>query len=103
MVFCIAGTEEETREDGAGEVSTGVESESVVRWRRAVITRSLVPLAGGPSSRVGIDSYWRRRSMRVNFVSNEYYSSIGPHLLHVCDSYSPVLDQYSGDPTLRLP
>ena len=47
VVFCIVGTEEETGGDGAGEVSTGVESESVVRGRRAVITRRLVPLAGG--------------------------------------------------------
>ena len=42
VVFGIIGTEEETGGDGAGEVSTGVESESVVRRRR------LVPLAGGP-------------------------------------------------------
>ena len=48
VVFCIIGTEEETGEDGAGEVSTGKESESVVRRRRAVVTRRLVPLAGGP-------------------------------------------------------
>ena len=47
--FCFVGTEEETGGDGAGEVSTGVESESVVRRRRAVVTRRLVPLAGGPS------------------------------------------------------
>ena len=49
VVFCIIGTEEETGGDGAGEVSTGVEGESVVRRRRAVVTRLLVPLAGGPS------------------------------------------------------
>ena len=48
IVFCIVGTEEETGEDGAGEVSTGVESESMVRKRRAVATRRLVLLAGGP-------------------------------------------------------
>ena len=48
IVFCILGTEEETRGDGTGEVSTGVESESVVRRRWAVVTRRLVPLAGGP-------------------------------------------------------
>ena len=48
IVFCIVGTEEETGGDGAGEVSTGVESENVVRRRRAVVTRRLVPLAGGP-------------------------------------------------------
>ena len=49
VVFCIIDTEEETGGDGAGELSTGVESESVVRRRRAVVTRRLVPLAGGPS------------------------------------------------------
>ena len=48
VVFCIIGTEEETGGDGAGEVSTGVESESVVRRRRIAVTRRLVPLAGGP-------------------------------------------------------
>ena len=47
IVFCVVGTEEETGGDGAGEVSTSVESESVVRTRRAVVTRRLVPLAGG--------------------------------------------------------
>ena len=48
VVFCIIDTEEETGGDRAGEVSTGVESKSVVRKRRAVVTRRLVPLAGGP-------------------------------------------------------
>ena len=48
VLFCIISTEEETGGDGGGEVSTGVESESVVRRRRAVVTRRLVPLAGGP-------------------------------------------------------
>ena len=47
VVFCTIGTEEETGGDGAGEVSNGVESESVVCRRRAVVTRRLVPLAGG--------------------------------------------------------
>ena len=47
-MFRIVGTEEETGGDEAGEVSTGVESESVVRRRRAVVTRRLVPLTGGP-------------------------------------------------------
>ena len=47
VVFCTVGTEEETEGDGTGEVSTGVESESVVRRRQAVITRRLVQLAGG--------------------------------------------------------
>ena len=95
IVFCIVGTEEETGGDGAGDVSTGVESESVVRRIRAVVTRRLVPLAGGPSTvflrptqaKLGVDSYWRRHLVRVYFVLNEYYSSITPRLLHVCDSF----------------
>ena len=112
MVFCIAGTEEETGGDGAGEVSTSVESESVVRRRRAVGTRRLVPLAGGgggsivflrpTQAKLGVDSCWGRRSMRVYLVPNESYSSITPHLLHVCDSFFLVLDQYSGDPSSYL-
>ena len=79
IAFCILGTEEETGGDGAGEVSTAVESESLVRRRRAVVTRQLVPLAGGPSivflwptqARIGVASCWRRRLMRVYLVSNE--------------------------------
>ena len=107
VVFCILGTKEKTGGDGAGEVSTGVESESVVRRRRAVVIRSLVPLAEGSSNvfllptqaKLGVDSYWRRRLVRVYFVLNEYYSSITPRLLHFCDSFFPILDQYSGDPS----
>ena len=48
VVFCIKGTEEETGGDEAGEASTGVEGENVVRRRRAVVTRRLVTLTGGP-------------------------------------------------------
>ena len=40
-MFCVIGTEEETGADGAGEVSTGVERENLVR-------RRLAPAAGGP-------------------------------------------------------
>ena len=110
IVFCIVGTEEETGGDGAGEVSTGVESESVVRRRRAVVTRRLIPLTGGPSivslwltqAKIGVTSCWRRRLMRVYVAPSEYYCSITPRLLHVCNSYFPVLDQYSGDPSSSL-
>ena len=91
-------------------MSTGVESERVVRRRRAFVTRRLVPLAGGPNivflrstqAKIGVDSCWRRHSRRVHFVPNEYFSSFTPHLLHVCDSYFPALDQYAGDPLSSL-
>ena len=109
-MFCVVGTEEETGGDWAGELSTGVESKSVVRRRRAVVTRRLVPLAGGPSivflrptqAKLGVDSCWRRHSMMVCFVPNEYHPSITPDLLHVCDSNFPAIDQYSGDPWSSL-
>ena len=73
IVSCIVGTEEETGGHGTVEVSAGVESESVVRKRRAVVTRRLVPLAGGPSivflrptqATIGVANCWRRRLMRV--------------------------------------
>ena len=73
IVSCIVGTEVEAGGDGTGEVSTGVESERVVRRRRAVVTRRLVPLAGGPSivflrptqARIEVAICWRRRLMRV--------------------------------------
>ena len=107
---CVVGTEEETEGDGAGEVSTGVESESVVHRRRAAVTRRLVPLAGGSSivflrptgARVGVNTCLKRHSMRVYFVSNEYDSSVTPRLFHVCDSFFPALDQYSRDPSSSL-
>ena len=112
MYKCVlfVGSEEETRGDGAGEVSTSVQSESVVRKGRAVVTTRLVPLAGGPSivflrptqSKLGVDSCWRRHLMRVYFVPNEFYFGITPRLLHICDSYFPALDQYSGDPSSSL-
>ena len=35
--------------------------------------------------------------MRVYHVPNEYSSSVTPRLLHVCNPYIPVLDQYTGD------
>ena len=40
--------------------------------------------------------------MRVYFVSNEYYASITPRLLHVCESFFLSLDQYSGGPSSSL-
>ena len=66
--------------DGAetipGVVSTGVETDGKLRARHIVVTRSLVPLAGGPSMmslrfstvEVGAGSCWSRHLMMVIFV-----------------------------------
>ena len=104
---CVVGTKEKTGGEGAEEVSSGVESVSVLLRRQAVVTRRLVALAGDPSivflrpnqAKLGIDGCRRKHLMRVYFSSNECYSSITPRLLHVCDSNFPALDQYSGDPS----
>ena len=40
--------------------------------------------------------------MGVHLVSNEYSSSITPRLLHVCNPYFPVLDQYTEDPSSSM-
>ena len=65
IAFCISGTEEATGGDGAGEVSTGLESESVVRRRRAVVTRRLVPLAGGPQHCLPVADSSQNRSRQL--------------------------------------
>ena len=71
IMCCVLGTEEETEGDGAGDVSMGIDSENVVRRRRAVVTKRLVPLNRGPSIvfvwPTQAKSYWRRHLMRVYF------------------------------------
>ena len=66
-----------------------------MRRRRVVFTRGLIPLTGGLSiiflqpaqAKAEVGCSWRKHSLRVYFVPNEYYSSIAPHLLHIVDSY----------------
>ena len=61
---------------GYEDVSTGVETDGQLKWRHIVVTRSMVPLAGGPSmmslrlSTVedGAESCWSRHLMMVIFV-----------------------------------
>ena len=75
---CLFSGDAETipRNSGNEDVSTGVETDRHLRGRRIVVTRSLVPLAGGPSMmslrlstvEVGAGSCWNRRLMMVIFV-----------------------------------
>ena len=105
--MCVIGSEEETTGDGAGEMSTGVESVNVVHRRQAAVTRGMVTARWVSSIvflrptqvRIGVASYWRRHPMRVYFAPNEYYSSTTPRLFRVADSYFVVLDQYFGNPS----
>ena len=65
IVFYIVGTKEETGGNGAREVPTGVESESVVRKRRAVVTRRLLPLAWGPQQCLPAADSSQTRSLQL--------------------------------------
>ena len=46
-------------------MSTGLESEGVVRRRRAVVTRQLVPLAGGPQHCLPVANSSQDRSRQL--------------------------------------
>ena len=70
---------------GNEDVSTGVETEGQLRTRHIVVTRSLVPLAGGPSLmsprqsivKIRAGSCWSGSLMRVKFVFQ--FTSIVPY------------------------
>ena len=51
LVFCFfpGDAERIVGASGSGDVSTGVETDGQFRGRHIVVTRSVVPLAGGPS------------------------------------------------------
>ena len=77
-MFCLFVRDAETipRVSGNEHVSTDVETDGQLRARHIVVTRSLVPLAGGPSMmslrlstvEVGAGSCWSRRLKMVLFM-----------------------------------
>ena len=71
-------------------------------WYRSVGGGGNIVFLPPFQARLGVGSCWKRRSMRVFLVSNEYSSSITPRLLHVCNTFFAVLDQYSGHPSSSL-
>ena len=78
LIFSLFPGDAETIPGVSGKeyVSTGVETDGQLRGRHIVVTRSLVPLAGGPSMKslrlstvkVGAGSCWSRRLLMVIFV-----------------------------------
>ena len=100
----FVGTEEETSGDGTTEVTTGMKSENQVRRIRAVVTKRLVPLAGGSKHCLLVADSSHSRSLELSeeavdeviLCSTMFFCSRA-HLLHVADSHFPVTDQYSGD------
>ena len=77
---------------GTEEVSTGVETDGQLRGRHIVVTRSLVPLAGGPQHDVPEAVHSRKRSWELlerafddgnSCALNEEFTSIVPSWLQV--------------------
>ena len=78
LIFCLFPGDAEAIPGVSGneDVSTGVETDGQLRGRHIVVTRSLVPLTGGPSMmslrlstiKVGARSCFRRPLMMVLFV-----------------------------------
>ena len=64
-VFFLGDAETIPGVSGTEEVSTGVETDGQLRGRRIVVTRSLVPLAGGPQHDVPEVVHSRGRSREL--------------------------------------
>ena len=78
LISCLFSSDAETIPGASGieVVSTGMETDGQLRGRHIVVTRSLVPLAGGPNMmslrlstvEVRAGSCWSRHLMMVIFV-----------------------------------
>ena len=92
---------------GTEEVSTGVETDGQLRGRHIVVTRSLVPLAGGPQHDVPEAVHSRKRSRELlerafddgnSCALNEEFTSIVPSWLQVFT----IVDQFVADPAATV-
>ena len=96
---------------GTEEVSTGVETDGLLRGRHIVVTRSLVPLAGGPQHDVPEAVHSRDRSRELlerafddgnSCVLNEEFTSIVPSWLQVFTISVSFADQFGTDPAATV-
>ena len=96
---------------GTEEVSTGVETDGQLRGRHIVVTRSLVPLAGGPQHDVPEAVHSRKRSRELlerafddgnSCALNEEFTSIVPSWLQVFTFFNCFVDQFVADPAATM-
>ena len=98
---------------GTEEVSTGVETDMQLRGSQIVVTRSLVPLAGGPSVMHDVPEavHSRGRSRELlewafddgNFCAQfEEFTSIVPGWLQVFTIFIWFADQFGTDPAATV-
>ena len=96
---------------GTEEVSTGVETDGQLRGRHIVVTRSLVPLAGGPQHDVPEAVHSRKRCRELlerafddgnSCALNEEFTSIVPSWLQVFTIFNCIVDQFVADPAATV-
>ena len=96
---------------GTEEVSTGVETDGQLRGRHIVVTRSLVPLAGGSQYDVPEAVHSRSRSRELleqafddgnSCALNEEFTSIVPSWLQVSTIFICIVDQCGTDPAATV-
>ena len=96
---------------GTEEVSTGVETDGQLKGRRIVVTRSLVPLAGGPQHDIPEVVHSRGRSRELlerafddgkSCALNEEFTSIIPSWRQVFTVFNGFADQFGADPAATV-
>ena len=112
LISCLFPGDAETipRVSGNKDVSTGVKTAGQLRGRHIVVTRSLLPLAGGPSRmslrlsavKVGARSSWSRPVMMVIFVFNWGICQYCPLLTMNFNHMSCLSDQFVTDPAATV-
>ena len=110
-LFVLGDAETIPGVSGTEEVSTGVETDGQLRGRHIVVTRSLVPLAGGRQHDVPEAVHSRSRSRELlerafddgnSCALNEEFTSIVPSWLQVLTIFIWFADQFGTDPTATV-
>ena len=112
LIFCLFSGDAETIPGVSGKegVSTGVETDGQLRGRHIVVTRSLVPLAGGPQHEVSEAVHSRGRSSKLSeqaFDDGNVCAQMRNLLVlfHVSSKFLPhfcPLDQFVTDPAATV-
>ena len=105
--FCVIGNEEETGGDVQEKCPLACRERTWCAGDKLLLPDDWYHLLGRRSIvfllltrvRIEVANYWRRRSMSVYFVSDEYCSSMASRVLHVAYSNFPILDQYHSYPS----
>ena len=110
-VFFLGDADTIPAMSGTEEVSTGVETDGQLRGRHIVVTRKLVPLAGGPQHDVPEAVHSRKRSRELlerafddgnSCALPEEFTSIVPSWLQVFTIFNCVVDQFVADPAATV-